>query len=117
MTQNNLGIVLDDQGTRTTGEAGTRLLAEAVAAYREALTVRTKEQLPQDWAATQNNLGNVLLEQGTRTGGEAGKELIRQAINAFELASQIRTREALPVQWEQTMGSLKTAKKALEDMK
>ena len=93
------------------------MVAEAVAAYGAALTVYTKEQLPQLWAGTQNNLGNVLCEQGICTGGEAGKELIRQAITAYELALQIRTRDALPVQWEETMGNLEIAKQALKDMK
>ena len=117
MTQNNLGAVLSNQVIRTGGEAGTQLLAEAVVAYRAALIVRTKEQLPQQWAATQNNLGNVLSEQGTRTGREAGRELIREAIHAYELALEVKTREALPVQWERTMSNLAVAKKALEDMK
>ena len=38
------------------GAQATELFAQAVAAYRSALEVRTREQLPQDWAATQNNL-------------------------------------------------------------
>lgn len=109
--------MLWDQGIRTGGEAGTRLLAESVAAYRDALTVYTEAQLPQQWATTQNNLGNTLSQQGIRTGGEEGKELIRQAIHAYELALQIRTKDALPVQWEETMGNLEIAKKALEDIK
>ena len=118
MILNTLGEdVLDDQVTRTGGETTTRFLAEAVTAYREALTVRTKETLPQDWAMTQNNLGTVLRTQGWRTGDEAGKELTRQAITAYELALQIITRDALPVQWEETMRDITTAKKMLEDMK
>ena len=117
MIQNNLGVTLGDQGIRTGGEAGANLLAEAVTAYRAALTIYTKEQLPQDWAGTQNNLGATLGDQGTRTGGEAGKALIRQAINAYELAFEVRTREALPVQWGQTTGNLAHAKEALEGMK
>ena len=104
-------------GPRTHGDRIHHHLAEAVAAYRAALTVYTKAQLPQQWATTQNNLGTVLHKQGIRTGGEAGRELIRQAITAYELALQIRTKDALPVQWEETMGNLKIAKKALEDMK
>lgn len=72
----------------TDGEEGTRLLAEAVTAYRAALTVYTQEQLLQDWAMPQNNLGVTLGNQGTRTGDEEGKELIRQAIHAYELALQ-----------------------------
>ena len=114
---NSLGNSLKEAGIRTKGADIEKFLSEAVAAYRDALTVYTKEQLPQDWAGTQNNLGNVLQEQGTRTGGEMGKVLIRQAINAYELALEVRTREALPVQWGQTTGNLAHAKKALEDMK
>jgi TPR repeat protein len=39
MTQNNLGTALQEQGTRTGGEEGRRLLAEAVAAFRGALGI------------------------------------------------------------------------------
>jgi hypothetical protein len=46
MTQNNLGTALQNQGIRTGGEAGTRLLAEAVTAYRHALEVCTCDTLP-----------------------------------------------------------------------
>ena len=35
-------------------------LQQAVDAYRSALQVWTREQLPQDWAVTQNNLGAAL---------------------------------------------------------
>ena len=113
----SLGNSLQEAGIRTRGPDIQKFLHEAATAYRDALTVYTKEQLPQDWAMTQNNLGNTLQEQGTRTGGEDGKELIRQAIHAYELSLQIRTRDALPVQWERTMNNLEIAKKALEEMK
>ena len=56
-------------GRRTGGAEGTELLAQAVDAYRSALEVRTREQLPQDWAKTQNNLGNALQDQGRRGRG------------------------------------------------
>jgi hypothetical protein len=36
--------------------------------YRSALEVRTRTELPQDWAATQYNLENALQELGTSTG-------------------------------------------------
>jgi hypothetical protein len=64
MTQNNLGAALCQQGIRTGGEAGTELLSQAVAAFREALIVRTRDSLPQDWAVTQNNLGIALFQLG-----------------------------------------------------
>jgi hypothetical protein len=34
MTQNNLGLALSDQATRTEGSEGALLLAQAVEAYR-----------------------------------------------------------------------------------
>jgi hypothetical protein len=48
---------------RTAGQKGNDLLGQAVEAFKLALQVRTREQLPQDWAMTQNNLGNVLMDQ------------------------------------------------------
>ncbi|MGD1886958.1 MAG: hypothetical protein ACFB01_07535 [Cohaesibacteraceae bacterium] len=56
MTQNNLGAVLRNQGSRTVGEEGAKLLAEAVATYQAALRVRTKLDHPVPWAMTQGKL-------------------------------------------------------------
>ena len=109
-----LGMSLQEAGIRTKGADIQKFLGESAAAYREALTVYTKDQLPQDWAATQNNLGATLRDQGPRTWGEAGKG---QAITTYELALEVRTRDTLSVQWEQTMSNLKIAKNALEEMK
>jgi hypothetical protein len=65
MTQNNLGAALQAQGVRVGGEAGTRLLGEAVAAYRQALEVRTRAHLPAKWQLTVGNLAEAygLLQQ------------------------------------------------------
>jgi hypothetical protein len=109
MTQNNLGLALQNQSTRTAGEAGNRLLAQAVTAYRAALTVHTREQLPQQWATTQNNLGNALRNQGTRTAGEAGNRLLAQAVTAYRAALTVYTREQLPQQWATTQNNLGNA--------
>ncbi len=49
-TQHKLGTALSAQGLRTSGEAGAELLAQAVVAYRAALTVRTRNSSPYDWA-------------------------------------------------------------------
>jgi len=111
---NRLGTSLQEAGIHTKGADIQNFLGGSVAAYREALTVYTIEQLPQQWAATQNNLGATLRDQGPRTWGEAGKG---QAITAYELALEVRTRDTLSVQWEQTMSNLKIAKNALEEMK
>ncbi len=115
MTQNNLGNVLQEQGARTGSEAGRLLLAQAVDAYRAALTVYTKDALPQDWAITQNNLGAVLQEQGTRTGSEAGRLLLAQAVDAFRAALTVYTKDALPQNWAITQNNLAKASFARED--
>jgi hypothetical protein len=57
--QDNLGIALHEPGIRSDGEVGRKMLEEAVAAYRCALEVRTRADLPQ-WVQTQNSLGSVL---------------------------------------------------------
>jgi hypothetical protein len=67
-----LGNSLREAGIRTKGADIQKYLGESVTAYHAALTVYTKDALPQQWAMTQNNLGIVLGNQGTRTSGEAG---------------------------------------------
>src|SRR5205809_1531434 len=42
---------LSTLGVRVSGAEGVKYLNDAVVAYRAALEVRTREQLPQDWAA------------------------------------------------------------------
>jgi hypothetical protein len=56
MTQNNLGIALEDEGERASGDKAATLLDQAVQAFRSALQVYTKADLPQDWALTEANL-------------------------------------------------------------
>jgi tetratricopeptide (TPR) repeat protein len=103
---NSLGSVLSEAAIRTSGSDIQQFLHDAVAAYREALTVRTKAQLPQDWAMTQNNLGTVLGDQGTRTGGKEGTELLAEAVTAYRAALTVRTKEALPQDWATTQNNL-----------
>jgi hypothetical protein len=63
---NLLGTALSRLGERESGKARVE---EAVAAYRAALTERSRERLPLDWAMTQNNLGNALQTLGERESG------------------------------------------------
>ena len=109
MTQNNLGNALQSQARQTEGEAGTALLGLAVAAYRGALTVRTKLVLPQNWAATQNNLGAALSKQASRTQGEAGTALLALAVSAYREALTVYTKQALPQDWAATQNNLGNA--------
>jgi tetratricopeptide (TPR) repeat protein len=73
-----------------------------VDAYRQALLVRTREQLPQDWATTQNNLGNALQEQGKRTSGDQGSQLLAQSVDAYQQALLVFTSNDLPQWWALT---------------
>jgi tetratricopeptide (TPR) repeat protein len=84
-------------------------LGEAVAAYRKALEVYTREELPQNWAGTQNNLGNLLQEQGIRTGGAEGTKLLGEAVAAYRKALEVYTREELPQGWTGTQNNLGNA--------
>ncbi len=108
-TQNNLGVALMDQGERTEGEEGNRLLSQAVSAYRAALEVSTRDDLPQNWAMTQNNLGNAFTYQGKRTEGEESNHLLSQAVAAYRTALEVRTRNDLPQGWALTQSNLGNA--------
>ena len=65
------------QAMSTIGEqAGDNLaLEQAVAAYRAALTERTRDRVPLNWAMTQTNIGTALLQRlGERESGTARLE-------------------------------------------
>ncbi|MEH1871120.1 CHAT domain-containing protein, partial [Nostoc sp.] len=80
-------------------------IENAIAAYTAALTVRTREALPVDWAATQNNLAATYTY---RIKGD-GADNIENAIAASAAALTVRTREALPVDWAATQNNLAAA--------
>jgi hypothetical protein len=85
--EHNLGNVLAVLGERVSGEQGAQYLEQSVAAYRAALQVTTREQLPQDWAMMQNNLGNVLAHLGERVSGKQGAQYFERERCARERRS------------------------------
>jgi tetratricopeptide (TPR) repeat protein len=98
--QLNLGLAeeakgdwaLYELGTHSGGEEGAKLLlAEAVAAYRSALEIYTKADLPQDWAQTQNNLGAVLEALGNQLEAEEG---LKRKCEAVELLRDVMSYQA-----------------------
>jgi hypothetical protein len=93
------------------------LLAQAVTAYRSALEVRTREQLPQDWAQTQNNLGAALSDRAARTDGAKGADLLAQAVTGFRAALEVYTHEAFPVDHEEAQKQLKECERLLSQAK
>ncbi|MEM7723668.1 MAG: helix-turn-helix transcriptional regulator [Pseudomonadota bacterium] len=106
---NHIAIALQNQGTRTAGPEGAKLLAQAVTAYRAALEVRTRADHPVDWAMTQNNLANALQHQGTRTAGPEGADLVAQAVTAYRAALEVYTRADHPMPWATTQNNLGNA--------
>ena len=93
------GQRVTDLGERLGGPEGLRRLNEAVEAYRQALTVRKRDDLPQDWAMTQNNLGNASLGLGERFGGPEGLRRLSEAVEAYRQALTVYTRDDLPQLW------------------
>ena len=85
-TQNNLGNALQNQAARTEGAAGTDLLAEAVTACRGALTVRTRQDHPVDWAITQGNLAICELARADRNATADPLPHLRAALEHVEAA-------------------------------
>ncbi len=105
MTQNNLGNALATLGERGDGAA----LAQAVAAFEQALLEYTRDRAPLDWAMTQNNLGNAMLTLGRR-GDDAA---LAQAVTAYEQALLERTRDRAPLAWAMTQENMALAEMAL----
>ena len=81
-----------------------------MAAYREALTERTRERVPLDWATTQTNLGNALSRLGER---ESGTARLEEAVAAYREALTERTRERVPLDWAATQNNLGNALQSL----
>ena len=100
------GHRLLDLGERLGGPEGLRRLSEAVEAYRQALTVHTRDDLPQLWARTQNNLGLALGALGERQGGPEGLRRLNEAVEAYRQALTVRTRDDLPQDWATTQNNL-----------
>ena len=76
-------------------------LAEAVAAYRAALTVRTREALPAQWAMTQFNLALVHESLGDLSDGSEQAKHWREAEASVLLALEIFDPVNMPYQHDQ----------------
>jgi Tetratricopeptide repeat len=81
-----------------------------VRVYQEALKVRTREQVPLDWATTQNNLATALMTLGQRA---PGTERLEEAVRVYREALKERTRERVPLAWAATQKNLALAEQAI----
>lgn len=104
--QNNLGIVLKEQGLREEGQIGTELLSSSVSAYRAALTVFTLDETPREWALAKNNLGSALRRQCIRMESGTGADLLNEAVVACRCALEVHTRDDMPTHWAMTQNNL-----------
>ena len=77
----------------------SKRLEEAVAAFRAALEVYTRERVPLVWATAQNNLANALSTLGAR---EEGTARLEEAVTAYRAALEERSRERVPLDWATT---------------
>jgi tetratricopeptide (TPR) repeat protein len=112
MTQNNFGNALGNLGIRSSareGREGREQLEVAVSAYRSALEVMTREDLPEDWARTQYNLGTALSDLGIRSKGSLGREELDAAVAAYRSALEVRTEKGMPEDWAMTQNALGNA--------
>lgn len=78
---------------------------QAIAAFEAALSMRSRETSPEDWASVQNSLGAALIREGLR--GMPGA--LERAVGAFEAACAVYTREADPANWALAQMNLATA--------
>ena len=104
--QDGLGSALADEAARVSGDKAAALYDRAIQAYQNALAVRTRADLPQDWAATQNDLGNALADEAQRASGDKAAVLFDQAVQAFQQALEVRTKTDMPQDWARTQFNL-----------
>jgi tetratricopeptide (TPR) repeat protein len=105
----NLGVVYTYLGERQSGEEGIKTLEASVKAYEQALTVNTRDALPQAWSRTQMNLGNAYVDLGERQNGEEGMTNLQAGVKAYEQALTVRTIDTLPQGWALTQMNLGVA--------
>jgi hypothetical protein len=81
-------------------------LKEAEAAYRGALEVHTRNQLPQQWAMTQNHLGLVLRDLGMRAEGGESLRYLNETAATYRAMLEVFTRAEMPQQWAMAQNNL-----------
>ncbi len=81
--------------------------------YEAALTVRTKDAYPADWAMTQNNLGIAYFELPT---GDHAQNL-QKAIDYYEAALTVWTETAFPHDHAMATRNLQRARDALDNLR
>ena len=117
LTQNSAGRRAEVQAAMDAGlatalvalgrrEIGTEFFERAVAGYRAALEVFTRERHPEQWGHAMTDLGVALVALGER---ETGTTRLDEAVSAYRTALEERTRERAPLDWAMTQNNLGVA--------
>jgi hypothetical protein len=93
--KNHLGNTLRRIAESGHGDEAYDAIEVSIEAYRQALTVRTRDASPFAWAATRVNLARAL----SALAPWGGEEALREAVAAFDDGLTIRTRERFPLDW------------------
>jgi CHAT domain-containing protein/tetratricopeptide (TPR) repeat protein len=101
MVENDLGVACLDQNDA----GGCQHVEEAIDWFQRALTTRTRQALPNEWATTQANLARAYLR---RQEGDPAENLER-GIAAYWSALQVRTPLAGPGECRRIAGELARA--------
>ncbi|MGC9514823.1 hypothetical protein [Methanocrinis sp.] len=91
-------------------------LEMAIEAYEEALTVRTRDTHPQEYAETKNLLGRALVILSGPASGPEDAANLKRAVGAFEEALAVRTPEASPEAYAETQNNLGIAYRNLSKL-
>lgn len=80
-------------------------IEQAIALFKQVLTVRTRVDVPADWSTAMTNLANAYSERilGDR------EDNLEKAINCYEQAISVKTQASVPVEWAQVMHNLANA--------
>jgi tetratricopeptide (TPR) repeat protein len=87
-------------------EKGRQSLAEAAAAYREALKLLPREQFPGNWAMAQLDLANVFVGQAGLADGPESQRLFGEAVTAYRGVLEVYTQAQDPEDWGLTQNNL-----------
>lgn len=100
--KNELGKALWRWGCLTPEPQGSAAIREAIELLEDSLSVRSREEMPLDWAMTQADLGSMHASLA-RIGGDPAQARVAEAF--FERALQVQHRES-HADWGRTRASL-----------
>lgn len=112
---NRLATCLIEQGSRSSGEVGAKLLKEAEEICLDVLKSSDQSQFSDGWSLAQENLGKVKRFQGVRDGSQRGIELLQESVLAYRAAITHHQKEPKDSSWAKLQSLLATTLNYLGD--